>query len=161
MLRLRRPLAALLAASVLLFGSTGEALGVHACAHHSHLPGHPAGEAGNAAHDAHGTHGAHDAAAAPAAGHAHPAHAAPAPDAADCASVAETEGGHEDRPAHGGCTCLGGCPVAPVALPMEGAGALRAPPSVAVRAAHPRPDAFRARLLPYLLPYGHAPPVAA
>jgi hypothetical protein len=128
-------LTALLAAVFFLFSWTGEALGQHACPHHSQVPGAAAHAAAEHGHAGHGRH------AAEAAGHDHGWPAAPAAE-------------------HGACTCQGTCPSAAAdAPPVAGDASLRVAPA-SVREA--RPDdraAVPARLAPFFLPYGQAPPV--
>jgi hypothetical protein len=137
-----RRLTALLAAALLLFTVTGEALGLHACPHHSYIEGAAPGAPVPEAASGHGAHGA-----------AHAEHpAAPATDAA---------GDPAEHADHGTCTCLGGCPpLGAAVLPGAGGQAAVPVPGDVVRV---RPGAERASAgpIPFVLPYGHAPPAAA
>jgi hypothetical protein len=126
---------ALLAALLLLFTWTGDAVGLHPCPHHSAVArtgGGPAAGAGHAAHPEH-----------------------------DPAAVAaEHDRAPAEHGAHGGCTCVGCCP-AGVALPVfaaacrEAAAVLPAAASVALA---DRGAGLPDRFPPFALPYGLAPP---
>ena len=136
-------LTALLAAVLFLFSWTGDALGWHACPHHSSVPGPHARAVVEDAAD-HGAHGGHQAAAP------------------DAASDAEHGGdSHDSEPggAHG-CTCTGTCPSAiGGAVPTVTDAGLRVAPA-SIRDARPDDSAdVLPRLVPFFLPYGQAPPL--
>jgi|GEM_PF-521781 len=135
-----RRFSAFLAALLLLFTWTGDAVGLHPCPHHAPAPveergGDPAGHGGHAAHGERSAHEGHGGAAARADAPAHPA---------------------DD---HGACTCAGSC-LGGAALPVlfETFGA--APDAYAPGRPSVVPDAAALpdRFPPFLLPYGHAPP---
>jgi len=131
-------LTAFLAAALLLFSWTGDVLGQHACPHHSAVPGAAAHASGRDHGGGPAGHGAHHAPAA--ADHDHDSGSLP--------------GGQHDA-----CTCLGACPSAvATALPADSEAGLRVAPDW-VRAA-PGDDhaSVLPRLLPFVLPYGQAPP---
>ncbi|MET0399372.1 MAG: hypothetical protein ABW277_21460 [Longimicrobiaceae bacterium] len=126
---------ALLAALLLLFTWTGDAVGLHPCPHHSAVARAGGGPAAGAGH---GAHPEHDPAASAAAEHDR----APA-----------------DHGAHGGCTCVGCCP-AGVALPVFAVPFCDvgdAVPAASVAVAD-RGTGLPDRFPPFVLPYGLAPP---
>lgn len=133
---LARP-TALLAALLFLFTWTGEALGLHACPHHSGVPGAHAAVAGEAASS--GGHASH-------------------------AAVHRPDDDHGSAPAGGSghetCTCQGSCPSAPGAAlpPSSEAGPAALAAASAARTAWAK-VAVRALHLPFVLPYGQAPPL--
>ncbi len=126
---------ALLAALLLLFTWTGDAVGLHPCPHHSAVVRAGGGPAARAGHGAHAEHG-------PAA-----------------AAAAEHDRAPADHGAHGGCTCVGCCP-AGVALPVfaascrEAGAVVPAAPVASLDRGAGLPDRFP----PFTLPYGLAPP---
>lgn len=142
----RKRALALLVVAISLFGWTGEALGTHACPHHSYIEGvHGAAAPEDAVHGAE---------------HAH--HAEAAHPTEDGSSADDDRSAPAEHPDHSTCTCQGGCPVtAGGALPA--AREVQLPPVVLADRAAPTFAAspLVARLAPHVLPYGHAPPAAA
>jgi hypothetical protein len=137
----------LLVAALLLFGWTGDALGQHACPHHSavpgaaaHAPAYVGGHAGHAGHHGqHSGHGRDD-------------------------SAPQVEGDH--GPASGGehphdaCTCVGSCPSAAAgAFPADPDAGLRVVPAWVRQARAGAAPVVPLLLLPFVLPYGQAPPL--
>lgn len=122
---------ALLAALLLLFTWTGDAVGLHPCPHHSAVVRADGGAAAPAGHGAHAEH----------------------------AAAAEHDRAPAAHGAHGGCTCVGCCP-AGVALPTfaaacrEAGVVVPAAPVASVDRGAGLPDRFP----PFTLPYGLAPP---
>jgi hypothetical protein len=117
------------AALLLLFTWTGDAVGLHPCPHHSGVPAADAGHPEGGGHAAHGGHGAHDADPAP----------------------------HSDD--HGACTCAGSClggAALPVLDAVPGEAPFAA--ALARHAAAPDAAGLPDRFPPFVLPYGHAPP---
>lgn len=125
---------ALLAALLLLFTWTGDAVGMHPCPHHSAVPGAAGGHA----------------AAAPAEHAAHAAHGS---------TAAEHDRAPAAHGAHGGCTCVGCCP-AGMALPVFAAPCCEAaaPAAAAAAVLLDRGTGLPDRFPPFVLPYGLAPP---
>jgi len=120
---------ALLAALLLLFTWTGDAVGLHPCPHHSAVARAGGGPAEHGAHAAHG------------------------------AAAAEHDRPPADHGAHGGCTCVGCCPAGvalPVfAAPcLDVAIVLPAASVASIDRGTGLPDRFP----PFTLPYGLAPP---
>lgn len=121
---------ALLAALLLLFGWTGDAVGLHPCPHHSAVPAPVASE-----------HGGH------------------AADHGDSAASARSDRTPADHREHGACTCVGNCP-AGVALPVFAAprcDAAAVQPTAAPSLAD-RGTGLPDRFPHFALPYGLAPP---
>jgi hypothetical protein len=122
---------ALVAALLVLFTWTGDAVGLHPCPHHSAVP----------------------AAAAPEHGGGHAA------DHGASAAAARHDPSSADHAEHGACTCVGCCP-AGVALPVfaapccDASPVLPASPPVSADPGTGLPDRFP----PFFLPYGLAPP---
>lgn len=140
-------LAALLAPVFLLFTGTGEALGMHPCPHHSYIEGAAAGAPVSEPASGHGEHGA-----------AHAEHPAP-PAAADGDHHAAAD--PAEHPEHGTCTCLGGCPPLGLALPSGEGVEIAVPAPADVLRVRPEGERPNASPIPFVLPYGHAPPAAA
>ena len=122
--------AAILAALLLVLASLGTALGVHPCPHHD------GASAAGGVPDA-GPAGEHGSGS----GHGH-----------DAGAAAGSE-------AHGPCTCVGQCQVgAAPSIPAPAVGRDLPTPPAAPHALLPAPALPRASIVPFVLPWGNAPP---
>ncbi|HUF13706.1 MAG TPA: hypothetical protein VMN78_11440 [Longimicrobiales bacterium] len=127
---------ALASALALTLAASGDAYGLHDCAHHDTLPtqtGHA-----NGAHGRHSAHGAIDGTAVDAAAHT----------------------SHDSSEHEGGCPCVGDCAGATAAaLPTSPAAAGADTPATAASAAAIPSDAPRAARTQHFHPFAQAPPL--